>query len=119
MTFKNYNTNSDLSCANITDKFSVSNNKAKLTYPVGLLTYPESYLLNNNNLRKVNSHKWWLLSPFNFYGPNAYDSGIYLTGSNVSIFIDNNCGVRPVVSLKPGTGYTSGTGSKSDPYVVQ
>ena len=30
-----------------------------------------------------------------------------------------NIGVRPVVSLKPGTGYTSGTGSKSDPYVVQ
>ena len=26
--------------------------------------------------------------------------------------------VRPVISLKPGTTYTSGTGSQEDPYIV-
>ena len=39
--FKNYNTNYSLACTNETDKFSVSNSKAKLTYPVGLLSAPE------------------------------------------------------------------------------
>ena len=38
---ENYNENIDLSCANITDRFSLANTKAQLTYPVGLLTYSE------------------------------------------------------------------------------
>ena len=32
---------------------------------------------------------------------------------------DDTYGVRPVVSLTPGTEYTSGNGSMSDPYVVE
>ena len=39
--FKNYNLNNDLYCTNITDRFSVNNNKAKLKYPIGLITLPE------------------------------------------------------------------------------
>ena len=60
--FKNNESNGDLSCTNITDKFSISNNLAKLTYPVGLLTSPEAYLLNNNNILKT-EQDYWLISP--------------------------------------------------------
>ena len=116
--FKNYNVNSDLSCTNITDKFSVSNNKAKLTYPVGLLTSSETSLLNNNNLRKTEQH-YWLNSPYYFYLNWAYERSVYPSGTNYYNYVYNSYGVRPAVSLTPGTGYTSGTGSKSDPYIVE
>lgn len=43
--FKNYNLNDELYCKNITDRFSVSNDKAKLKYPVGLVSLPELHLL--------------------------------------------------------------------------
>ena len=116
--FKNANSNSDLSCTNITDKFSVSNNKAKLTYPVGLLTYPESYLLKNINLRKTGK-RYWLTSPDNFYTFNGNESNVNTNGYNGSYMIYSSDGVRPAVSLKPDTEYTSGDGSKNSPYVVQ
>ena len=45
--FKEYNSTSDLSCTNTTDKFSVANTLAQLTYKVGLATSPEMNLLNN------------------------------------------------------------------------
>ena len=45
--FNNYNAITDLSCANETDRFSVNNPNAKLTYPVAVLTAPEIRLLNN------------------------------------------------------------------------
>ena len=39
--FKEYSVTSDLSCTNTTDQFSISNNNAKLTYKVGLMSSPE------------------------------------------------------------------------------
>ena len=58
MYFKNYSLNNDLSCANETDQFSVSNNKAKLTYPVSLATHEELYTLTQiNKLAEKESKK--------------------------------------------------------------
>ena len=116
--FKNANENSDLSCTNITDKFSISNNKAKLTYPVGLLTYPETYLLKNYILL-VTGQDYWLGSPYFFYKDSAFEHSIFFSGDVSNDRVDGTFGVRPAVSLTPGTEYTSGTGSKSDPYIVQ
>ncbi len=117
MYFKNYITNSDLSCTSDTDKFSLSNNKAKLTYPVGLLTYPETNLLNNSNLRKT-GQAYWFASPYSFDYRDANEHIILSSGSysNDSVYYIN--GVRPAVSLTPGIEYIGGTGSKSDPYIV-
>ncbi len=118
--FKNvsYNPNSGLSCTNITDKFSVANTKAQLTYPVGLLTSPDLHLLTNNNIRKT-GQEYWLASPGNFSGyangGYVYTSGDIYNRNNVN----NTAGVRPAISLKPGTEYVSGTGSMADPYVVE
>ncbi|MBQ3298266.1 MAG: hypothetical protein IJG97_05695 [Bacilli bacterium] len=116
--FKNYNSNIDLNCTNITDKFSVSNNSAKLTYPVGLLTYLETLLSNNNNIQKTGQY-WWIGSAY-YSNESAYERIVDDTGnsgrSTVSCAIAY--GVRPVISLKPETEYASGTGSMADPYVV-
>ena len=47
--FKEYNVTSDLSCTNTTDRFSVSNSSATLTYKVGLMSSPEMNIMNNSN----------------------------------------------------------------------
>ena len=118
--FKNYSLNSDLSCTNTIDKFSLSNSNAQLTYPVGLLTYPETYLLNNNNIRKT-GQSYWLASPSSFSNDYYYAVGrnVYSAGFLSNIYVYNARGVRPAVSLTPGTEYASGNGSMADPYVVE
>lgn len=116
--FKNDSTNNDLSCTNTTDKFSLANSKAQLTYPVALLTYPEIILLNNNNIRKTGQY-YWLASPSYFYSINASERGVYTMGNESTSYVAYTIGVRPAVSLTPGTIYASGSGSKSDPYVVE
>ena len=116
--FKNYNSNSDLSCTNTTDKFSLANTKAKLTYPVGLLTYPETYLLNNSNIRKT-GQGYWLGSPNRFHIYYAYERYVITTGGDSGSNVINAFGLRPSVSLATGTEYTSGSGSMADPYVVE
>ncbi len=116
--FKNHNlSNSDLTCANTTDKFSTNNNMARLIYPVGLLTNPEAYLIKNSNIIGVSTgQSYWLLSPYRAY-VTAY--GTEINSSPTSAYMGANLGVRPAISLKPGTEYASGTGSMADPYVVE
>ena len=107
---------SDLSCPNDTDKFSVSNNKAKLTYKVGLMSYHEMNLLNNSNARKTGQY-YWLASPYYF----SYYSAGRLVGTSGDMDYNGlagTSGVRPAVSLITGTEYSSGDGSKANPYVV-
>ena len=119
--FKEYNITSDLNCINTTDQFSISNNNAKLTYKVGLMSSPEMRILNNNIIRKTEL-TYWLGSPYFFSWSTGYPySANRPVGPSGSIgyhnvFRDN--GVRPSISLKPGTRYTSGTGSMADPYIV-
>ena len=116
--FKNIDSNKDLSCTNITDKFSIANPKATLTYPVGLITIPETRLFSNKNIRKT-GQQYWISSPT--YVSSSSPALLYVTStagfSNVSV--GGTYGVRPVISLKPGTEYESGTGSMADPYVVE
>ena len=114
--FNNYDSNSDLSCSNSIDKFSMSNDKAKLSYPVGLLTYPEMNLLNNNNIRK-NNQGYYLISPSDFYY-GSFVREVTNTGAFQYLNIVNAFGVRPAISLIPGTKYTGGDGSMANPYVV-
>ncbi|MBQ6497743.1 MAG: MucBP domain-containing protein [Bacilli bacterium] len=118
--FKNsHDDNSDLSCTNITDKFSVLNSSAQLIYPVGLLTSPETYLLNNSSIRKTGSPAGYILISPSLYAAQAYGVIINSMGGLGKATIDGGIyGVRPAISLKPGTEYVSGTGSMADPYVV-
>ena len=110
------NSYGNLSCTNITDMFSKSNIKAQLTYPVGLANTPEFILLNNNIIRTT-GQRYWLETPSHQI-TNTVVSNITATGGVSSEFLYSSSGLRPVVSLKPGTEYTSGTGSMADPYIV-
>ena len=119
--FKNNTNTTDLKCSNITDQFSVSNNRAKTNYKVGLLTNPELFLLNNNTIRKT-SAKYWLMSA------NMFSSTSSIEASNRVVdtggFLSNNSsnsdsyGIRPTISLIPKTRYSSGNGSTEAPYII-
>ena len=116
--FKNYNANQSLVCANETDRFSMSNPKAKLKYPIGLLSLPELSLSGYGSSHYYNNGQYvWLASPFSFISNDAYvglaDSG-GLAGSDV---VDSG-GVRPSVSIQPGTSFSSGDGSFTNPFVI-
>ena len=116
--FKNYNANQSLVCANETDRFSMSNPKAKLKYPIGLLSLPELSLSGYGSSHYYNNGQYvWLASPFSFISNDAYvglaDSG-GLAGSDV---VDSG-GVRPSVSIQPGTSFSSGDGSFTSPFVI-
>ena len=112
---------SDLSCPNNNDKFSTLNDKAKLKYKVGLMSYIEMNLLNNSNARKTGQY-YWLASPvgFNYFsGHYAREWDVSGNGDMNSGHVDSTYGVRPAVSLAPGTEYSDGDGSMENPYVVE
>ena len=108
-----------LVCENATDRFSTENEIAKLKYKVGLITTKEMYLLNNNNARKT-GQKYLTMNSYEFNNKTALTGGIYDTGMIDTIGAASwPNGLRPVISLKPGTLYTSGNGSMETPYIIE
>ena len=117
--FKNYDTsNKSLVCANETDRFSMSNPKAKLSYPIGLLSMPELSLAGYGVSHYFNNGQdVWLVSPVNFDYFDAY-VWVAFSGGLTSYKLYNSRGVRPSVSLKPNTYFSSGDGSFTNPFVI-
>ena len=112
----------DLYCRNETDRFSVSNPKARLKYPVGLLTTSEVNLLGYDFRGgfevRSEGYEYWLMSPYR-YQISAYTRFVSSGGTTNYNTFYSSAGLRPVVSLKPGTGFVSGDGSLDNPYVVR
>ena len=117
--FKNYDTsNKSLVCANETDRFSMSNPKAKLSYPIGLLSMSELSLAGYGVSHYFNNGQdVWLVSPVNFDYFDAY-VWVAFSGGLTSYKLYNLGGVRPSVSLKPNTYFSSGDGSFTNPFVI-
>ena len=116
--FKEYSVTSDLSCTNTTDQFSISNNNAKLTYKVGLMSSPEANILNNSSARKTGKI-YWLASPYSFDDYYARGRVVNERGSMNSSNVVDTYGVRPAISLIPGIEYSDGDGSMANPYKVE
>ena len=116
-----------VTCTNTRDSFTVDskNGNGKLTYPVGLLTADEYTLAGSGNkgysttAYLYTGEYQWSLSPcyFGINGAHEFNLGSsgYLYGTGVA----DTRGVRPSVSLKPGTYATGGDGSFSTPYIVE
>ena len=116
-----------LTC-NTNDAFTVSasNGNGKLTYPVGLLTADEIRLAGGKSGTKNSTYYlytnqyWWSGSPNCFSFDNAYEFYVYNTGNLNNQGVYPARGVRPTVSLKPGTKFSSGgDGTSTNPYVVE
>ena len=118
--FKNYSTsNQSLVCANETDRFSVNNTKAQLKYPIGLLSVPELSLAGYGTSHYFNDGQGvWLASPEYF---NINSAGVSAVGTSGWSYgnVLNSVGVRPSVSLKPKTYFSSGDGSFTAPFVIE
>ena len=116
LTFGN-DSETDLTCHNLTDQFSVSNNKAKLKYPIALITNPEMLgTLNVFALYGYTDH--WGMSPWSYSDNSAVK--YYTIGSYYSInYTDSQKNIRPVISLKNSNIVVSGTGSESDPWIIK
>ena len=113
-----------LACLNETDRFSMSNNKAKLTYPVGLLSSAEASLAlkdSDKNQYYLAGSTAWLMSPQSYTCIQPYIlASLLWSGYGVSILATRmSYGVRPVISLKPNTEYTLRDGSYTNPFVVE
>ena len=125
--FKNSNPfRRDISCKNAIDQFSLSNNKAKLKYPVALMAEEENYNLSPSDslespsLALVSTNfDWWTMSPHYFLNRGMYMNGVNANGtSSVTATYAVN-GVRPVISLKTNSAILSGNGSEERPWVIK
>ncbi len=121
-------------CNNTKDAFSGNNSEAKLTYPISLMTLDEImfaggnsyttrhnawYMLNSSNSSYGVSGSFWLLSPAE--GPGSFASVFVIdrtTGSIGTSNVENNLGIRPVISIKSDALWSSGNGSSSSPYEI-
>ena len=121
LTFTGLDEQNPLKCSNIKDMFSVSNQEAKITYPVALATAGEMSLLNNNIIRAY-SNNYFLLTPSHFTVNNSNMYTIKKTGmfstAVTNIELDDYL-IRPVVSLVPNIKYSSGNGSLTNPYIIK
>ena len=125
-------------CTATEDKFTVdsSTGNGKLTYPIALMTADEVsfagglygtnastwYYYNSANGSSTGSNWWWLLSPVEWDGSNAFVfivNGSSRPGGLSYYSVDGAGGVRPVISLKSCTLYSTGDGSASDPYTIE
>ena len=110
----------------------MSNESAKLNYPVALITADEVAMAGgrayyngsyspNSNYYLYNGNYFWTLSPSNFDSNYslAYVWSVMPAGSlrpwNI---VTNSIGVRPVINLKANTLITKGDGSSLNPFVI-
>lgn len=118
--FKMYSTNANtntFTCTNVTDSFTTNNSKAKLKYPIGLLTESERSKMGNSYAKT--GHNWWLASPSGVSGDYAYALTAGSAGGAGNNAVNYAYGVRPVVSLGPDTKVVSGDGSYDNPFLIE
>ena len=115
-----------IECPNENDKFTVSSEvgNGKLTYPVALLTADEATLAGNgyngfSNKSYLYTGQWyWLLTPNYFYSSYAYGFSVNSSGDLNDYTVNSTGGVRPSVSLAPGTMVSDGNGTANFPFEV-
>ena len=123
---------SSLKCSGDNDKFKMSNESAKLEYPVALITADEVVLAGgrayyngayspNSNYYLYNGKYFWSLSPSNFASDYSI-ARVWLVMPSGSLYpwydVTNSLGVRPVINLRADAQITKGDGSFLNPFVV-
>ncbi len=120
-----FGNSSGLICNNITDRFSTSNAKAKLEYPIALANSKEMEMLSYDKKTPfIVPSPYYLMNAYSYFPMrvenNEKDIRMNIVNTDGTIFSDvGNYGFRPVITLKPGTKYSAGDGSKENPYVVE
>lgn len=96
-----------------------------LKYPVGLLTADELTLAGHGWSGYSGSgylrtgQYYWSLSPRSFGNTGATGFRVGSSGDLRNNGVDYSYGVRPSVSLAPGTKHSGGDGTETSPYIVE
>ncbi len=113
-------------CPRKIDAFTVNDTihgNGALTYPIGLFSESEHYLSGNNTAMKTNA-AYTTITP-NYYSIFSADMKPTRASTSGEILGDISSssvpfGVRPAISLKPGTIFISGgDGTAANPYEVE
>ena len=130
--YESYNRNYDkitpsLKCVQESDKFKVSNESAKLDYPVALITVDELAMAGgvrdtaNTNYYLYNGQYQWSLSPSRFI-PDGSHADLWRVNSSGSLApwyrVAYSHSVRPVINLKADISISSGDGTTTAPYKI-
>ena len=106
--------NASLACSSVKDSFTVSPalGNGKLSNPIGLATSSEA-ILGSSVVNGV------LMDPMIFDNEGSKTSGASFISTYISLkTMQYGSGAFPVISLKPGTEYTSGNGSIQSPLFI-
>ena len=121
-----------LKCGQNNDKFKMSNESAKLDYPVGLILADEVALAGgrayynggyspNSNYYLYNGKYYWTLSPSCFSSIYS-DARVWTVLPSGGLYpwnaVTYSIGVRPVINLRADAQITKGDGSFLNPFVV-
>ena len=121
-----------LKCSQNNDKFKMSNESAKLDYPVGLILADEVALAGgrayynggyspNSNYYLYNGKYYWTLSPSCFSSIYS-DARVWTVLPSGGLYpwnaVTYSIGVRPVINLKADVTITKGDGSSLNPFVI-
>ena len=117
-----------LKCSQENDKFRVSNDSAKLEYPVGLILADEVSLaggvrdIGNNNYYLYSSGHFWTISPSNF-NRSVSSANVWFvmsTGSLTANYgVDGLRLIRPVINLRSDVTIARGDGSSLNPFQIK
>ena len=122
--FSNGNVSYNCSCQN--DSFTVygENGNGNLKHPIAVLTLDEIVGAGRNNtsnflFNNFSGPVMWTMTPYSFYN-GAEPTYIFNFGMNGidPPNVNKSYYVRPAISLKVGTTYTSGSGTSSNPYII-
>ncbi len=121
------NKHPSLKCTNLGDKFTLENEKAKLDYPVSMITVDEvsmaggAYGIGNNNYYLYTGVQTWTLSP-SLFTANDSIANVWIMTTAGTIFpwhsISDPLGIRPVINLRSDIKIAKGDGTALNPYVV-
>ncbi|MBR3322037.1 InlB B-repeat-containing protein [Candidatus Saccharibacteria bacterium] len=129
-----------LSCKNKTGYDLLATSNGYLEYPLSLLTADEAALVghgyqtgqssygtivtsssNYSRYSYLRAATFWLLSPnYRGNGGGILVCGVSSSnGNSISPQITESTGIRPTISLANSTTITSGTGTSTDPWVIE
>ena len=122
-----------IKCNGNNDKFKMSNESAKLDYPVGLILADEVALAGgrayynggyspNSNYYLYNGKYYWTLSPSCFSSIYS-DARVWTVLPSGGLYpwnaVTYSIGVRPVINLRADVQITKGDGSSLNPFVIR
>ena len=111
-------------------KFTVDdeiNGNGNLKYKIGLLTADEAafaglafnyYNQDNYLVENASETSWWTMSPFGNINDSTYVFSINDGGKPEYTTINYEYALRPVISLNANVIISDGTGTSSDPFVI-